>query len=505
MKYKFEIWHLIVGIILLIFLIQEGDIFGREESVTICDDKEWQCSDFPTGNDGKDSGPFLMGSCPSWLQCQTSNGRINYKNTNSFPVIYLLYDTTNSWEVLGKKTVCPGSWGIVSIDDTSHYHSAEVYYCNVDVTGEASCDTDGNLKAGTPGDWQCEKGSNGDIYQCNDGDWDPKEDCKYYSSVLDNVCVSPYVDKSTVHNICKESAPVCKSESQSCTTDSVCCDGLACQNFGCYPPASTDRWDCFDGVCEKYANGKYTNDYCNNDCEEVVITTTPACPVGEITFKCVCMGAERLNGFCCDAECPTVPGFLCTDTPGELSWFAETTLHKLPERCKEPIVAEAYKQIGLNAGTIKYKTGGDLLTSVCTVSTACQNSSTCIKLNVLNDNGYMPEANQQKQADELKKAYKDASSGWILTLSSVDAIVDKQIANVNWLVAEMKYAQGETLGYCVIDGTFTETEDGDFCESYMFWSKPIAKAINMEDNYCVIGMIILVFGFFLLFALAGKR
>ena len=101
MKYKFEIWHLIVGIILLIFLIQEGDIFGREESVTICDDKEWQCSDFPTGNDGKDSGPFLMGSCPSWLQCQTSNGRINYKNT----IVSQLYISYMIQQIHGKYLV----------------------------------------------------------------------------------------------------------------------------------------------------------------------------------------------------------------------------------------------------------------------------------------------------------------------------------------------------------------------------------------------------------------
>ncbi len=49
-------------------------------------------------------------------------------------------------------------------------------------------------------------------------------------------------------------------------------------------------------------------------------------------------------------------------------------------------------------------------------------------------------------------------------------------------------SEQKQIGYCVIDGTFTES--GDLCQ-YVEWSKPVAKALGMEDNYCIVGFVLI--------------
>ena len=254
-----------------------GDLASssREGTIVDYDGKQYECSDYVSEGGELVDFTFLVENPQIGY---TTSTQWHYENEEDFPVIVWAknYNTGDD----KTKTINPGGSNFyLSGNAKGDYIYGEVYFCDRDITTEKDCDSDGDLKAGEVGNWQCKKDSNGKIYQCEDGEWEYIDRCSDFSDYLEDECDYPYVSKNTVWDICDEKTTCtpkwectsysdCSSsgtQTRDCRDENGCgvSDGKPAESKSCTPPnviiPCTSNNDCDAG------------EYCDNgDCEDLV-------------------------------------------------------------------------------------------------------------------------------------------------------------------------------------------------------------------------------------------
>jgi len=255
MKYKFEIWHLIVGIILLALLFNSQNIgresmFGRGYDITH-DGKLYSCDSNPIDSESKD------------YDGKTS---ISHTNIHTFPVTFELFN--EDWTYINRKEVMPGETkSFTGLDSSKTYHK-DIYWC--ELAGEG-CD------GANEGQYKCS--GEGEISICDDGNWDSFGTCSNFYGFEDECKSSGYVD--TAREACEEADP-------ECTEDYWICSGAGyvkqCHNGEWEtPPTSFDR-------CTDWSSTNYINDCIIDNVEKSKIENV--CKESSVTIKYSCVGGS---------------------------------------------------------------------------------------------------------------------------------------------------------------------------------------------------------------------
>ena len=210
MKYKFQIWHLIVGIILLALLFNSQNIgresmFGRGYDITH-DGKLYSCDSNPIDSESKD------------YDGKTS---ISHTNIHTFPVTFELFN--EDWTYINRKEVMPGDTkSFTGLDSSKTYHK-DIYWC--ELAGEG-CD------GANEGQYKCS--GEGEISICDDGNWDSFGTCSNFYGFEDECKSSGYVD--TAREACEEAEVIEKS------------------------------YSCIEGKCTEDTKGEYDSADCDDEC-----------------------------------------------------------------------------------------------------------------------------------------------------------------------------------------------------------------------------------------------
>ena len=433
---------IVIGIVLFFLVLQKpvsltiergDDITLNREGQIIINDITYECSVNPT----RAEFDFTFETCPSWLICQDSISRIVFNGDPNYPSMYFLADLSTSsisWATPSTGLPLGKDIGKTYNVDKTHSFSAQYYQC-VPITSECQ------------GLWKCI--GDGNLQYCDADGWGvpTKNQCSDYIG-LKNYCKSS-AEESSVYDIC----------SDKCVEDWDCTGWSVCQSNGQQTRTCTDDNSCGTNL-EKPA-------------------TTRGCTYIPTGGEETTSDTSNLD----DMDGDGIPNDVDTDIDGDgIPNDVDTT----------PTVYDP--GIGIKADNIDIVTGAQLKKSLCALNEHCEDDSSCISLLALRNNGYLEDTLLMQQLKDMNEEYT-ADPGFFEGLFYKIPLIGTLFSASNNLGAigtsagieliETSYSQ---VGYCIIDDTFTES--GDLCR-YVEWSKPVAKALGMEDNYCIVGFVLI--------------